>query len=296
LTDMGHALKSVPTAVIVLSSASFCANLLIKAWRWQRLLVAQGIVIPNRVALASFLSGQFYGQVTLGRVGEFVRVEALLERDVSAGAALSSCVFDRLIDLFIVLSAGAILSAWVLGNKQVALAALVMMVVGGLAVTAVITLITSDGDKAPNNFASRFMDALGQKRALTKIVKATRELAQGMRPMLRPITLLEAVGWSVLGWTGYFAALWQLAEGLGIGVSRILLTATASFAALSALLPVTISGLGARELIYIQVLQSQGVPNERAVVLSLLHLFVMSISATILGFGGVLWRQRQRLK
>jgi hypothetical protein len=59
-------------------------------------------------------------------------------------------------------------------------------------------------------------------------------------------------------------------------------------------LPVTVSGLGARELIYIRVLENHGVPNETAVVLSLLHLFVMSICATGFGFLGVVWRQRQR--
>jgi hypothetical protein len=42
------------------------------------------------------------------------------------------------------------------------------------------------------------------------------------------------------------------------------------------------------------VLDSHGVPNETAVVLSLLHLFVMSICATGFGFLGVVWRQRQR--
>ncbi len=62
-----------------------------------------------------------------------------------------------------------------------------------------------------------------------------------------------------------------------------------------ALLPVTVSGLGARELIYIKVLQSHAVPRESAVALSLLHLFVMSISATLFGFCGVVWRQRQRI-
>lgn len=297
LPAMGRALGKVSVATIVLASASFCANLLLKAYRWQRLLAAQGILIPLRVALAAFLSGQFYGQVTLGRAGEFLRVEALLERQVSMGAALASCVFDRLLDLFVVLAAGSVLSALVLGDRRVALLALVVMVAGAVAVGVVLLSVGAPAAlTGSENLAQRLLGQLGARPGLAaKLAKTVRDLAVGMRPMLRPLTLLEASAWSAVAWVGYFAALWQLAEGLGLGVSRVLLTATASFAALSALLPVTVSGLGARELIYINVLSTHGVAKEAAVVMSLLHLFVMSVSATVLGFGGVLWRQRQRL-
>ncbi|HEX7479522.1 MAG TPA: lysylphosphatidylglycerol synthase transmembrane domain-containing protein [Polyangiales bacterium] len=297
LPAMGRALGRVSVDTVLLASGSFCANLLLKAYRWQRLLAAQGIRIPLRVAVAAFLSGQFYGQVTLGRAGEFLRVEALLEREVSMGAALASCVFDRLLDLFVVLAAGSVLSALVLGDRRVALLALAMMVVGALAVALGLHWVGAPAEPSgPSNLPQRVLAAMEQRKGIVaRLAKMIRDMATGMRPMLRPLPLLEASFWSAIAWVGYFGALWQLADGLGLGVSRILLTATAAFAALSALLPVTVSGLGARELIYISVLSTHGVPKESAVVMSLLHLFVMSVSATLLGFGGVLWRQRQRL-
>jgi uncharacterized membrane protein YbhN (UPF0104 family) len=116
-----------------------------------------------------------------------------------------------------------------------------------------------------------------------------------MYPMTRPAPLAEALLWTLISWSFYLSALFILADGLHITISKIVLTATAAFAALSALLPVTISGLGARELIYIAVLKQHGVADEPAAVLSLLHLFIMTISATAFGFGGVLWRSRQKL-
>lgn len=112
--------------------------------------------------------------------------------------------------------------------------------------------------------------------------------------MLRPSTLLEAMLWTLIAWTCYLKALFALADGLHLSVSRLLLTAAAAFAALSALLPVTISGLGARELIYIEALRRHGVAGESAVAMSLLHLIVMSACAIAFGLLGVLWRQRQR--
>jgi uncharacterized membrane protein YbhN (UPF0104 family) len=129
---------------------------------------------------------------------------------------------------------------------------------------------------------------------LDRIGKLVRELAAGMYPMTRPGPLLEALLWTVIAWGCYLAALFALAAGLHITISKIVLTATAAFAALSALLPITISGLGARELIYIAVLKQHGIADEPAAVLSLLHLFIMTISSTLFGFAGVLWRSKQR--
>jgi uncharacterized protein (TIRG00374 family) len=285
LHAIGAALGRVSLTTLLACAAFFSFNLWLKVLRWQRLLAAQGIRLPHRVALAAFMSAQFYAQITVGRVGEFVRIEALIERGVKPASALSSCVFDRLLDVFLVLFAGSVLGAFVLGHRRVAWAA-------ALSLVALATLATG------------FLIVLGRRPAavggelaptlVRRLRRALHDLASGMLPMLRARPLIEAAFWTAGAWTGYFAALFALADGLGLSVSRLLLTATASFAALSALLPVSVSGLGARELIYIEVLRSQGVANEAAVALSLLHLAVMTLVAVLLGLIGVVWRQRQR--
>ncbi|HKP63772.1 MAG TPA: lysylphosphatidylglycerol synthase transmembrane domain-containing protein [Polyangiales bacterium] len=314
---MRHALGSVSAGALLMAAAAFSANLFLKAWRWQRLLQAQRIELPLRVSLAAFLSGQFYAQVTLGRLGEFFRIEALLERGVSAGKALASCVFDRLLDVFIVFGLGAVFATRVLADRALAWLALALLLAGAVALGLLLRFaVPLQPGAAPNGLQrwlgrleewsrreapatdnhrkDRALQARAFRRVIGRLVHSGRELLSGMLPMLRGRVLAEALFWSAVSWFGYFEALFQLADGLSLGVSRVLLTATAAFAALTALLPVTVSGLGARELIYIQVLERHGVANETAVVLSLLHLFTMSVCATGFGFLGVLWRQRQR--
>jgi uncharacterized protein (TIRG00374 family) len=290
LRGMGRALGSISLGVLALSCGSFSLNCFLKAYRWHRLLLAQGIVLPGRVTLAAFLSGQFYGQVTLGRVGEFFRVEALLERGVSAGAALASSIFDRLLDLFMVLLAGGVLAALVLGNARVAIIAFALMAAGGLGFRLLLSALGAE--ESP--LAQRAIVAFAARPFLLRVVGFLRDIARGIAPMIRVAPLSEALLWTVISWGFYFNALFVLASGLGMVVSRVVLTATAAFAALSALLPITVSGLGARELIYVSVLAKQGVPGEAAAVMSLLHLFVMSASATFFGLIGVVWRQRQK--
>jgi uncharacterized membrane protein YbhN (UPF0104 family) len=116
----------------------------------------------------------------------------------------------------------------------------------------------------------------------------------GLGPLMRPAFLLEATLWTAAGWFGYFASLWLLADGMGLTASRAALTAGASLGALSALLPVTISGLGAREVIFMHVLALEHVDGAKAVALSLVHLTVMTISVIVFGLLGVAARGRQQ--
>jgi len=292
VAEMGAALSRVTLGTLLLSGGAFTVNAFIKAYRWHRMLAAQGIALPPNVTVAAFLSGLFYGQVTLGRVGELFRVEALTERGVSTGAALASSILDRLLDLFFVLLAGSVLGAFVIGNAQVAGVALGLMLIGGMALWAAIATI---GSPDPSPKVVDFFRGLAARPLLDRTGKLVRELATGMYPMTRSPALAEALLWTFIAWGFYLSALFFLSDGLHIAISKIVLTATAAFAALSALLPVTISGLGARELIYITVLKQYGVADEPAALLSLLHLFIMTISATAFGLGGILWRARQRV-
>jgi uncharacterized protein (TIRG00374 family) len=284
---LASAFGRVTWLTVASAAALFGVNTGLKVVRWQRLLHAQSIELPYRVALPAMLSAGFYAQVTVGRVGEFLRAEALTERGVRVSTALSSCVFDRLLDVVCVLFTGLSLGALWLGQLRAAWVAGVLMLTVIVGASVLFRVFGQAEPPSLGGLTARFRFVAGSARFI-------HELARGMRPMLRPRALAETLLWTVVAWYFYFAALFALADGLHIAVSRILLTATAAFAALSSLLPVTISGLGARELIYIEVLSARGVPSELAVALSLLHLGVMTASAIVLGLIGVLVRARQR--
>ncbi|MFI5307327.1 MAG: YbhN family protein [Polyangiales bacterium] len=290
LRALGQALARVQLRYVLEALLLFSANMLLKSLRWQRMLAVQGLHLPTKVAVAAFLSSQFYGQVTLGRVGELYRAEALIERGVPWGTALSSCVYDRVLDLVTVLLLGAGLSALVVGNLQAALAAagcVLALIALGLALLRARSFAALPGVAPLRAFLER-------RRGTRGLFGLLAQLVAGLGPLLRPGFVLEAMAWTLAGWAGYFASLFVLAAGMGIQASRVSLTAGASLGALSALLPVTLSGLGAREVIFMQVLGLEHVPGPRAVVLSLLHFAVMT--ATAIGFGliGLLARHAQQ--
>jgi hypothetical protein len=290
LRALGAALLSVEPWAVVQSALLFSSNLLLKSLRWQRMLSAQDLQLPARVAVAAFFSSQFYGQVTFGRVGELYRAEALIERGVPLGTALSSSVYDRLLDLGAVLLVAAGLGAWVVGDAGAALWAASAMAL--LFASAIAVLHARE--LAAFGPIARLRAWLAARRGTRGLLGMLAQLLTGLGPLLRPRFALEAALWTVVAWLCYFASLWQLASGMGLTATRMSLTAGAALGALSALLPITVNGLGAREVIFMHVLGLERVAGERAVVLSLLHLSVMSAAAIGLGLFGLLVRHRQQ--
>ncbi len=290
LRALGAALLSVEPWAVAQSALLFATNLLLKSLRWRRMLAAQALHLPARVAVAAFFSSQFYGQVTFGRVGELYRAEALVERGVPFGTALSSSVYDRLLDLGAVLLVAAALGAWVVGDAAAAIyaaCAMALLFAAGIAVLHAREL-------AALGPVARLRGWLAARRGTRGLLGMLAQLVTGLGPLLRAGFVVEAALWTALAWFLYFASLWQLATGMGLTVTRPSLTAGAALGALSALLPITVNGLGAREVIFMHVLGLERVAGERAVVLSLMHLAVMSAVAIGLGLLGLLVRHRQQ--
>jgi glycosyltransferase 2 family protein len=290
LRALGDAFARVRIQTVGQAALLFAFNLLLKSFRWQRMLSAQGLVLPTRVAVAAFFSSQFYGQVTLGRLGELYRAEVLTERGVPVGTALSSSLYDRLLDVAAVLVVAAAVSASVLGSTQAAIAAGASM----LLVIALCIALARANVLASLPPVMRLRAWLQARRGTRGALGLLGQLVSGLGPLLRPAFILEAVLWTAAAWLCYFASLWVLSQGMGLSASRLALTAAAALGALSSLLPVTISGLGAREVIFMHVLALEQVSAPRAVVLSLLQLCVMTAAAIGLGLIGMLARHRQQ--
>ena len=288
-SELSAAFARLGARPIAEAALLFGANLLLKSVRFQRMGVAQGLSLPLPVAVASFFASQFYGQITFGRVGELYKTEALLERGVPLGTALSSSLYDRLLDLAVVTLLSAVLGAAVLGDARAAAVAAVL--VGALLVAALAVLrARSLAAVGPIAKLRAWLDGRRGGRGLLAMLA---QVVTGLDPLLRPSFLLPALAWTVVAWLGYFGALWRLADGMGSGASRLALTASAALGALSALLPVTISGLGAREVVFMHVLGRQGVPGEQAVALSLAHLGLMT--AVVIASGALgLWLRVQQ--
>lgn len=267
---------------IAAAGGCFLLNVLLKGLRWYRLLELVGQPLPWAQAFGSFFTSAFYGSVTVGRLGEFLRMGPLTARGMPAAQAATLCAYDRVFDLFTVALIGGVLSAHVLGETGLAFSILaasgLAVLVSGVILPKLLLWLTPLPDAAVS----------GLRTLVLQVVRALLELSSWR-------TVLEMGFWTIVSWPLYFAMVWQLAAALQISASQVLLVAATCWATLSTLLPITFQGIGTREAIFAWALAREGVVEERAVLLGLLTIaVVLAMSLVSLAFGLLLERQARR--
>ncbi len=253
----------------------------LQAWRWQGLLVVQGIRLPARELHAVFWGAQFFNAFLPGGVaGDVVRFGHLWrthpERKAAAAASLLA---DRLLGL------GALfaLAALSLG-LHLALAG------GGpelrilLAASAVsFTALLAAGWLAIRTTVWRPLAAraLGAERA--------GALHEALAAMGRqPGALAGAAALSTGVWLLDFAALWLLACSVGLAAGPLMMCVAGAAAYVAATLPISIGGHGVREGALVGVLVLLGVTGAGD-ALALLALAFWAVSVGWSLVGGVVW-------
>lgn len=212
----------------------------LQAWRWQRLLSSQGVRVRPAQVHALFWVGNFYNSFLPGGIaGDGVRVAVLSRQypDQVAGV-VASVAADRLIGLAALL----LLAVLALGSQ---------LAVGGGAGELSLLLYASAGALVgaigAALFAARWRSWdrplgrwLGAGRA-ARLRRAGATLAADRR------TLLSAAGLSVAVWLLDFAALWLLAQAVGLAAGALPLVVAAAASYVAAALPVSVGGHGIRE-------------------------------------------------
>ena len=287
-TAMLLAVSALDKVAVAAAFAAFLSNVVIKGLRWHRMVRAQAIAIPVRASLIAFMEGVFYGAVTVGRIGEFVRARALVDRDVSWGRALSACVWDRLFDLAVlVLLAGTTAAYWTGDRRLVG-----VIVVGSAAAIVGGRWALARGVRWAESAGDVGTDSMGEGGFASTSRGHLRELLLASPALVRPAVLLETTAWTVAGWIGHVGAVLFLAHGLGLRLSWIPVVTATAVGALTSLLPITFQGVGTRELVFVVVLQPEGVSTELAVLLALLTVAVMLVTSVVVGGVALVCRLR----
>lgn len=252
----------------------------VKTLRWRQLQRLAGLGAGNfETSYLAYLSGMYAGLVTPGRVGEFLRVKYLTDAGAPLGPAMSTVLWDRLIDVGGLFFMGLLALAPLAGD----FASLFRILVGLAVLLALGTPLVLRGGGA---LGRRSRGWVAQRvEALGGLGRKFREVGAGLATTLDAIgpgAWLSLVGLTLVGWVVYYLQAWLLARALGIGLGLFPLLVSVTVAAVAAFLPVSISGLGTRDAAMIVLFQRFGSTGEQAVALSAL-VFVVLIANALLG-------------
>jgi len=256
----------------------------IKAYRWKYLLKMQDIDYSFKTTFLAYLTSMYLGIITPGRAGELIKgFYVKNDKNVSLGKAFSSVLVDRLFDLFVLITLGCLGLAIFSLPKQQSLAI--------LAVVSVIILAT--GILLSKKLARRAVQFVYKRTMLRsykeKIDESVDDFYSGIEE-LKKLRLVIPLLTTVFAYLLFYTQGYLIAKSLNIPIPFFYLVFCISLVSLVALIPISISGIGTRDVTLIVLFSAQGLTKEAAVSLSLTLLFVFWVSVG--GMGALAWLKR----
>jgi hypothetical protein len=257
--------------------------------KWHVLAKKQKIPILFRESFKIDLISNFYGLVTPGKLGAVIRAE-YLKKYSSIGKGLSNFVVDKILDLISLFFLVLLFGFFVLKEKLEWVTGLTLIYSILVFLLFVVTFL--------------FFYNKEKSRSLLKIVykklipQKMKEKARGTfnsfyedlpkKGSLLGIFILNLITWIMCYTVVYFVAL-----SLGINIKFIYFIGIYPIATIIAQIPITISGLGTREVTLIALFGLFGIEAVKVFSMSITALFIMAIFPALIAIPLILRGERK---
>ena len=280
--DMGEAARaviSIRPGYLAAVLALVAVDRMVMILRWVLLLRASGVAIEAPRAATIFLVSSFVGSfLPSGIGGDAARAYGLSRADATGSEALASVVVDRLLGIVsLALMGGVGLLAWrpngTVAWAPIALASAILMASAALFWTDVIMRQLLPASWLEHGLLRRLQragDAVGRYRH-------------------RGGALVHVLFWSVVVQLLRIVQAYLLGLGLGITVSFSAYLLFMPLGLLMLLLPISVSGFGLPQGVFVWMLRPLGVPDVQSVALSTL-IILTGLAGNLPGL--VLWLRR----
>jgi uncharacterized membrane protein YbhN (UPF0104 family) len=269
--EVWDALRRIDLVWLAVAWGLFLLGVVVRAVRWQVLLDALGVDRPLRELTSWYFVGSFFNVILpTGFGGDAVRAAELSQDTGRPGPVVNSVIVDRYLGIMVLLGMGLVAGVLRPGTATPGIFIFTaVLFIGGLVVAWLLR-------------RSWWAHLASHANLLGKVVRFLRlpVLAEAVAPYDR-----RAIG------RGLAASLvfnllqigWNVAIGWGLGL-RLPLSAYFVFVPLTAvalLLP-AFGGLGVREMSYVGLFGSAGVPQAIAVAMSL-GVYIITVATGLVG-------------
>ena len=249
-----------------------------KVERWRDLLAARGYHYALGRSYAAVLSSLYLGMLTPGRVGDVLRIQYVRrEIEVPYAEGLATTLMDRFCDLYVLAAVVA------LGTVHLASALNSDLVHVSWVAVAIAAL-------APSLFLLRGpAELLGHalRRLTERSHTSLTALLEALRAMMGR-ALIVAIPLTVASFAIGYAQGWVVARALGVELSYLDVASLLATTSLLGLMPISVSGVGVRELFLALVFPALGLLAAQGVAFGLL-VFVCNY-LTIVFAGFIAWQ------
>ncbi len=245
----------------------------LRVCRWRMLLGTRPL--PYMETFRVYALFVLMGSFTPGQVGELGKALYLRSKNYEPGLAWFSTFLDRILDVVFLVGCGFLLFWGYEGLPGGVLAGVLLLALGSL-------LLFKLGSKVWPVWRRKWLQRKAQQ------LKTFLDGANFSLPSYTPATLLGAMLPTSFAWLLNWAAIWVLARAMGLEIPFFFLCWAMTAAALLALLPITVMGMGTRDAVLIFMLARIDIDGTSALALSAMVLLLRLIYIAICGFSHLL--------
>ena len=279
--------SSIKPMYLILSFLSLFPILLMTNFEWQLILKKQKINVSYTYSLKNILIGYFYGFITPGGLGGYTRILYLKDE---SGEPLQKCVSNILI--LNTIDYISLLLLGIIGGILVSSKFPHFFILIGILFVIVIALFLLFLLKKET--FERFIKKMVQYRIFNSLrEKSGPSLDSFYIDMPHPRDLLVPFILSIFGWILCFSELYLISKLFSIEVPFVYFILIIAIGSVVASLPITIYGLGTREITMISLFSIFNVAPEKIVSLSLFWFVIIWLFPSLLGMAVAVMESRR---
>lgn len=264
--------------ILALVGALNLLVMLLRSYRWVKLLEIQGHSLGVGEAYSSYLRSFYLGSITPARVGELFRVHYLMKYvDLNSAKAFSSILFDRVLDMYFILILGVI--GLLMSNVWHSYEWVKLVFV---AFTFIIPVFISC-PKLTLSFVKVLPNFWNFRN---KTITWLEHFFEGVKCFLST-KISFSVFLTFVIYILFFLQCLLLADAMYLNIDFFYLAFCVVVFSILSILPISFSNMGTREFVLIFMFNYIGISSEFAVSYSL--LFFVFINVVIAVFGWVLF-------
>lgn len=234
-------------------------TLTLQSWRWGMLLKIHGIDAPPWKTFRIYTASVFAGTILPG-IGDFSRVFYMRDEKTPAAKTIMPIALERIIDIGVIFMAGFV--SLILIFRNVGFYAVLFLLVILSAAAAVFLL--SGFMRGSFENAAKLVVPERFQRVLAEFKEQAGSISRGKTIEAAPFLILSTAAIMLLHYLRFYA----LARAIGIELSMYEISLCSSVAWAIMSLPITVLGVGTRDVSYIGTFAVYGVSSETAVAYS----------------------------
>ncbi len=261
-----------------------CIAIIFKSLKWKIIVNSIKPTFSLNNSIIAFFVGFSFSTITPAKLGDFIKVFYIADDNCGPGRSLSTIVIDRLIDIILLffIALVGILGFSVFYHIEIVSISTAVIIICGFIAGIYIVL----NKKMLSALLKPFFNIFVPHLLKNKVTLYYDDFFTGLFAFYHDRRrFFSSIFYGLLSWIPPFIYGYLLALSIGIEAGIFFFVLVIPVISLLDLIPISISGIGTRDMALIFLFGLKGISAEQAVAFSLIYLFMSYWLVALIGAG-----------